>query len=76
MSTDKLKITFKCKKCGGTALELPDDHTDDSIAKCQSCQTEIGSWGDIKAKAREEAVHYVRGMFRDAFKGKKGWTFK
>jgi hypothetical protein len=76
MAKDQLKFTFECKKCGGTVLELPDNYTDDSIAKCKSCGTEFGRYGDIKAKAIEMGKEHVRGMFRDAFKGLKGWTVK
>ena len=76
MTGDELKITFECKKCGGTILELPDDHTDDSIAKCKSCGTEFGRYGDIKAKAREAGLAHAKGMMKDAFKGLKGWKIK
>jgi hypothetical protein len=80
MATDEFKITFECKKCGGTVLDLPDNHTDDSIAKCKSCGTEFGRYGDIKKKARDLAADHLQGMVKDAFakafKGKKGWTVK
>lgn len=76
MSTDRLTVTLNCKKCGGTVLELPDDHTDDSIAKCKSCHTELGRWGDIQTKAREMALDKARAMLRAPFEGKKGWTVK
>lgn len=76
MSEDHLSITFKCPKCGGTVLELPDDYTDDSDATCKNCGVSFGRWGDIKSRAMESAKDHVRGAFKDAFKGLKGWKVK
>ena len=76
MNTDHLNVTFECKQCGGTILELPDDPTDESIVKCKSCGIEFGRWGDIKAKARDLGADHLRGMVRDTFKGLKGWKMK
>lgn len=76
MADDKVSVTFTCSKCGPTVLELPDDHTDDSIAKCKICGAEFGRFGDIKAKAVETVKAEVVGQFKDAFKGLKGWTVK
>lgn len=76
MSTDKIEVKFTCEQCGGTVLEIPDDHTDDSIAKCKSCGVEFGRWGDIKAKAIQLAKGEVTSMVENAFKGLKGWTVK
>lgn len=74
--TDEIKVTFSCLNCGGSILELPDDYTDDSTAKCKSCGTEFGRYGDVKAKAMDAAKNEVSAMFRNAFKGLKGWTVK
>lgn len=78
MSEDQLTVTFSCKSCGAdpTVLELPDDHTDDSIAKCKKCGVEMGRFGDIKEKAMEVAKSEVSNMMKNAFKGVKGFTFK
>ena len=48
---DQITITFKCLDCGGTVLELPDNHADESIAICKSCRRPFGPYGEIKAKA-------------------------
>ena len=65
-------ITFECQKCGGKKLELPDDPTDDSIAKCTSCGAEFGRWGDIREAAAnavgEAAVKSMRKSLKEAFK--------
>lgn len=74
--SDQITIKFKCKKCGGTTLELPDDYDENSIAKCKSCSTEFGTWGDIKAKGMDAAKAEIRRQFKDAFKGLKGWKVK
>jgi transcription elongation factor Elf1 len=40
--SDEISITFTCKSCGAdpATLTLPDDHTDDDIAKCKACGAE------------------------------------
>lgn len=76
MSTDQVEVTFKCQVCGGSVLELPDDHTDDSIAKCKACGQEFGRWGDVKAKAKKAVAVRVMGDIKNAFKGIKGWKAK
>lgn len=48
---DPVTITFECLDCGGTVLELPDNHTDESIAICKSCRRPFAPYGEIKAKA-------------------------
>jgi hypothetical protein len=76
MTTDKVQVKFTCKECGGTVIELPDNHTDDSIAKCKGCGIEFGRWGDIKAKSVGLVKQQVIADFKNAFKGKKGWKVK
>lgn len=70
--SDKIEIKFKCLKCGGTILSLPDNYTDDSIANCKACGEEFGRFGDVKAKAMETARAKVMGDVKAAFK-KGGW---
>lgn len=76
--TDQIKVTFSCRACGAdpATLELPDDYTDDSIAKCKTCGAPFGRFGDIKAKSTELAQADVNKRVRDAFKGLKGWKVK
>ena len=76
--SDQLTVTFECKNCGANpaTLELPDNHTDNDIAKCKGCGFEFGTYGDIKAKAMDAAKAEVTGMLKDVFKGKKGWNVK
>ncbi|VCU58252.1 hypothetical protein EPIB1_1150 [Tritonibacter mobilis] len=76
--SDEIKFTFSCKSCGvdPATLELPDDYTDDDIAKCKACGTEFGRYGDIKAKMMDMAREEISAKFRDAFKGLKGWDVK
>ena len=75
MSDDKLTITFDCKACGASPaiLELPDHHTDDSIAKCKGCGHEFGRFGDIKGAARKAAAEHMKGALLDRLKGTNGW---
>jgi len=76
--SDKIEVTFSCKSCGAdpTTLELPDDYTDDSIAKCRHCGVEYGRLSDIKAEAMKHAQAKVIGIARSAFKGLKGFKIK
>lgn len=73
---DELEFKFECPKCGGTVIELPDDYTADSTAKCKQCGVSFGRWGDIQAKAMDLAKEHVRERFRSTFKGLKGWKLK
>jgi len=73
---DEIKITFQCKSCGGTVLDLPDDYNENSIAKCKSCGTEFGTWGAIRARGIEAAKDEIHQKFKDAFKGLKGWKVR
>jgi hypothetical protein len=80
MTTDQVTVTFTCKECSGTVLELPDDYTDDSFATCKNCKTKFGRWGDIKTQATKKVADTLIGDFkktlRDSLKGVKGITFK
>jgi DNA-directed RNA polymerase subunit RPC12/RpoP len=74
--SDKLSVTFKCKACGGTVLELPDHPTDDSRAVCKGCGIDLARWGDIKAKSLQVARDEVRRQFKGVFKGLQNWSVK
>jgi hypothetical protein len=73
MSTDTVTVTFTCTNCGGTLLELPDNYTDNSRAKCKSCGIDVGRYGDIKARAMAAVKAKVTEDFRQIFKDKKRW---
>lgn len=76
--SDQINVTFECKNCGAkpATLELPDDYTDDNVAKCKACGFEFGRFGDIKAEAMNAAKGDVSATIKDAFKGMKGWKIK
>ena len=65
MTDGTVTVKFECKKCGGHRLLLPDEPTDDSIAKCEQCGNELGRWGDIKAVAHQKIIDEVAGQFRN-----------
>jgi DNA-directed RNA polymerase subunit RPC12/RpoP len=50
ISDEKLNFSFRCMKCGGTIISLPDNHTDDSIAVCKACGVLFGPLAAIKAR--------------------------
>ncbi|PWE18249.1 hypothetical protein DDZ18_01175 [Marinicauda salina] len=76
-SEDFIDISFECGNCGGTVLTTPDDEiTADSVMSCKDCGAQIGTFGEIEAKARKAAADHMQGELRDAFKGLKGWKLK
>jgi hypothetical protein len=47
--------TIQCQACHqANVIELPDSPTDDSIARCRACGTDLGRWGDIKEAAAKK----------------------
>jgi len=76
--SDHINITFECQNCGASpaSLELPDNFTDNDIAKCKGCGFEFGAYGKIKREAMDAAKAGVSGMIDNAFKGSKGFKFK
>ncbi|WP_435170834.1 ECs_2282 family putative zinc-binding protein [Falsirhodobacter sp. 1013] len=75
---ENVSVTFQCKACGAdpTTLELPDNHTDDSIAKCKHCGAVFGRYGDIVKMARDKLKAEMVAKTKAAFKGLKGWKVK
>ena len=67
---DKIKLGFRCPTCDGTKLELPDDYTDDSMARCANpdCRTSFGRWGDIRQAAVQKAKDVVRRQVKTSLK--------
>lgn len=75
MSDGTITTTFRCLSCNNpTELSLPEDYTDDSIAKCKHCGNEFGRLGDIKEAARRGSVEKAQELIRDTFSGLKGWN--
>jgi predicted RNA-binding Zn-ribbon protein involved in translation (DUF1610 family) len=71
LAKDTVSVKFICPKCGGTTLELPDNYTDASTAKCKGCGADFGAYGKIKARAVEAVKKQVVTDFKKAFKGIK-----
>jgi ribosomal protein S27E len=67
----QIEVKVRCAKCGGNKLVVPDESKDSSIVTCQSCGTQIGKWGDVKAAALKKAKEEVQASIRKAFKGNK-----
>ncbi len=44
--------TTECPTCHeANGVQLPPSPTDDSIAQCRACGTDLGRWGDMKEAA-------------------------
>lgn len=78
MELGKIQIQIGCPSCGlnPTVMELPDDHTDDSIAKCKGCGADLGRFGDIKEAAIKLARENLVDSVRKRLKGSKGFSIK
>ncbi|MHC2332845.1 DUF4236 domain-containing protein [Bradyrhizobium sp. USDA 4454] len=63
----RFNCDFRCKKCGGGVISLPDNHTDQSIASCKACGAEFGVFADIKEIAK---------LLGDAYLRSRGLTIK
>ena len=44
----ELNITSPCQKCGSDEFAIPYNATHGSAVTCSNCETELGSWGDVK----------------------------
>lgn len=50
-----LNVEFHCRKCGGYVIHIPgDETTDDSPAMCKACGTYFGTFGAVRAMARDK----------------------
>ncbi len=80
MVRTEARLTLQCSKCGGKTLSLPDQPTDESVVRCDSCGTEMGTLGDLKAVAVETVKKGVKKelktMLRYAFKRRKNFRLK
>lgn len=80
MASDKVSVEFRCTKCGGKELTLPDNPTDSGRAICSKCGVDLGSWGDIKSAAvqtvGDDIIEKYKDTLASAFKGNKNVTFK
>lgn len=76
--SEKIEVTFNCKECGSkpAVLALPDNPTDDDIAKCESCGIEFGRYGDVKAQAKKLATDEASRLLLNSVRGQKGWKLK
>lgn len=53
-------------------LHVQDENDDSSRVTCPECQTDFGTWGEIKAKMLEAAKEKIGNDFKDAMK-RAGW---
>jgi len=70
--SDTMTFNFSCPTCG-EAITWPEDATDDTPIVCKSCDKEYGTYAELQALAMSEAKAHASKMFKDAFKGLKGW---
>jgi transcription elongation factor Elf1 len=73
MGDDLVKVNFKCPKCEGTEIRLPDEYTDESHATCKNCGADFGPYGEIKSRAIGLVKDEVNRTIKEAFKGVKGF---
>ena len=75
--TDHVTVSLKCPRCGA-APETDDDRTDASVVRCSNpdCDTEFGTWGEVREQAKQAAADYVKQEIQKTFKGSKLFKVK
>lgn len=69
------RITLKCSVCGSTGFEVPEDPRPADLIKCAGCGAS-NRYDVLQQQAVESAKEMVTDIFRNAFKGVKGFTIK
>lgn len=69
------QMTLKCSACGSTRFEVPNDPQPADVIKCAGCGA-ANRYDELQRQALEGAKEIVTDMFRNAFKGVKGFTIK
>jgi uncharacterized Zn finger protein len=54
MTKRTVSVEVQCSACGSTVFEVPDEHTNDPLAKCSKCGAVLGPMSSIYAKVRGE----------------------
>jgi DNA-directed RNA polymerase subunit RPC12/RpoP len=67
METEKIPVSFTCKKCG-EKLSWSDDSTDSTEIKCQKCGERFGTYADLRNAALEAVRDKAVSIMKDAFK--------
>ncbi len=67
------EMTFKCASCGSTEFELPENPKPDDIVRCHGCGA-TNRYDVLHDQRIAAAKEHVSDIFKDAFKGKDGWT--
>ena len=63
-----LEVKFDCARCGSCDLVRPDEG-DESIVTCNSCGSEVGTWGALQAAAVRKVERAARYSLRKEFRG-------
>jgi uncharacterized Zn finger protein len=69
------QITLKCSSCGSTKFRVPSNAQPADIIKCAGCGAQR-RYDILQRQATDAAKEMVTNMFRDAFRGVKGFTIK
>lgn len=67
MGNSEISVSFECKRCG-TKLSWRDDTGDAEVVSCSKCGASVGTYGELKKTAVDEAKKKIDGMLKDAFK--------
>ena len=52
MTNRTISVEVQCRNCGSTVFDIPDEASDDPIAKCVHCHNILGPISAIHAKIR------------------------
>jgi hypothetical protein len=67
--TTTVSVTLKCPKCG-SAPETDEGRRDDAEVRCSnpSCNTTLGTWGEVKKQATKAVADSALKTVRDALR--------
>jgi hypothetical protein len=55
----KIFFDYRCKKCDGTKIEVPDDRTDSSPVYCKGCGHVFGSFSELTEFSKRNSENYL-----------------
>lgn len=55
MTKRTVDVRVQCRNCGSTVFDIPDEATDDPVAKCGQCGGILGPMSAIDAKIKGHA---------------------
>lgn len=55
----QVHFNYRCKKCGGTKIEVPDEKLDESLVYCKGCGHVFGTFLELRSLSNKKAEAHV-----------------